>query len=304
MGLQDALVKIFTLFAVCAMFSLWAAESPVVASPTAAAPGIAAKPSIPQSMPTDYRVYPGDRLAVQVFDQPDLSIELLVPTDGTVSFPLIGELPSPIGHTLGELRAELKRLLEKDFLNQAVVTISIKEFGQRQAFVMGQVTKPGAVDLDPFHPVSALQAIGQAGGLKDEANASGAFVLRDDPARPGAKLSLAVASTIEAAKDGGDVTLTAGDVVVVPRLDRIYVVGQVNKSGALDLLTADNMTVSKAISLAGGFTRFSSESGVLLVRNNQPARVVDVHAILGGSTTAEDPALKPGDTVYVPASRF
>jgi protein involved in polysaccharide export with SLBB domain len=258
----------------------------------------------PRNIPSDYRIYVGDRLSVQVFDQPDLSIELLVPMDGYLSFPLIGEVQSPIGWTLSELRWELKKRLERDFLKLAVVTISIKEFGARQAFVMGQVTKPGTVDLDPFHPVSALQAIGQAGGLKEEANPSGAFILRDDPLRPGMKLSLAVASTIAAAKDGGDIVLSAGDVIVVPRLDRIYVVGQVNKSGALDISSSERMTVSKAISLAGGFTRFSSESGVVLVRSNQAAQVIDVHAIFGGSSTAEDPPLKPGDTVYVPASRF
>lgn len=254
--------------------------------------------------PLGYQIYPGDRLGIAVFDNPDLSIEILVPTDGTVSLPLIGELPTPIGRSLNELRLDIKARLEATYLNKAMVTVSIKEFGPRQAFVTGQVTKPGAVDLDPMRSVTALQAIGQAGGLKDEANSAGAIVLRNDPSHPGAKLSLPVASTIAAAKEGGDVVLAAGDVIVVPRLDRIYVVGQVNKSGALDLLTADNMTVSKAISLAGGFTRFSNETSVLLVRTNQPAVTVNVQAIFRGDANQPDPNLKPGDTVYVAASRF
>jgi protein involved in polysaccharide export with SLBB domain len=64
----------------------------------------------------------------------------------------------------------------------------------------------------------------------------------------------------------------------------------------------EHLTVSKAISLAGGFGRFARETSVQLVRRGEQPVVVDVQAVLAGR--AEDPVLRAGDTVFVPESRF
>jgi polysaccharide export outer membrane protein len=254
--------------------------------------------------PAGYRLYPGDLLRIDVFDHPDLSAIIRVPSSGTLAFPLVGDIPNQVGRPLETVRSELKTRLERDYIRKAVITITVTEFGKRQVYVMGNVEKAGAIDLNPFLPTSAMQAIGQAGGFKDDANRAAALVIRDDPDRPGAKLGLPVPAQARPEDLGSDIRLEPGDLVVVPALDRAYVIGQVAKSGSIDLPAQSQVTVSKAVSLAGGFTRFARESEVQLIRAGQPVRSVDVHSLLTGNAKVEDPVLKPGDTVFVPESRF
>lgn len=249
-----------------------------------------------------YRLYPGDLLSIQVFDHPDLTCQVRIPASGGTAFPLLGDVGVLAGRPVAEVQGELSRRLERDYLQQAVVTVTITEFGPRFAYVLGSVKKPDAVPLHPLRPLTAMQAIAQAGGFEDDANRAGAQVVRDDPALPSRKLALPVPATDQIASLAADVALHPGDVVIVPRLDRVYVIGKVTKPGAINLPSQEVLTVSKAISLAGGFDRFAVQDGVQLVRTGA-VTAIDVKGILSGKKL-EDPVLRQGDTVYVPEARF
>jgi protein involved in polysaccharide export with SLBB domain len=101
-----------------------------------------------------------------------------------------------------------------------------------------------------------------------------------------------------------DVVLQPNDTVIVPRLDRVYIIGQVNHPGAVSLPSQDKLTVSKAVSLAGGFDHYAREGSVQLLRTGVPVQTIDVAAILNGDNSKEDPRLAPGDTVFVPQRRY
>ena len=90
----------------------------------------------------------------------------------------------------------------------------------------------------------------------------------------------------------------------MPRLESVFILGQVTRPGAVDLPSLQSLTVSKGISIAGGFDKYAKTSKVYLIRTNEKVRVIDVGAILEGDTRTEDPILQPGDTVYVPESRL
>ena len=145
-----------------------------------------------------------------------------------------------------------------------------------------------------------MQAIGQAGGFAKDADRVAASVLRTLP--DGSIRSVPVPASDEVAEIGKDPVLEHGDLVVVPRLDRIFVIGQVAQPGAVILPNQEKLTLSKAISLRGGFTRYAREGGVILIREGENLPV-DVNAILKRQGP-QRPELQPGDTVYVPASRF
>ncbi len=281
---------------------LAAAETPatvptVPAVVTAPAAGAAA-------LPKDYALYPGDLLRIEVFDNLDLTTTLRVPAEGVITFPLIGEVRNLVGRSIAQFTGEIARRLQDGYLRQAVVTATVTDFGPRFVYVMGSVSKPSNIQLSPFGQLTAMQAIGQAGGFLEDANRASAQVIRDDPANPSRKLGLAVPGTDRADSLTGDIELRPNDIIIVPRLDRVYIIGQVGKPGAVNLPSQEVLTVSKAVSLAGGFSQFAKQSDVQLMRAGKRMLVVDLRAVLTGDTKAEDPVLQPGDTVYVPESRF
>lgn len=256
------------------------------------------------AMAKDYTLYPGDLLKVEVFDHQDLTTTLRIPANGIVPFPLIGDVTGVVGRSVGSFTGEVSKRLLQGYIRQAVVTATVIEFSPRYVYVMGNVAKPGGVPLSPFLQLTAMQSIGQAGGFLEDANRGGTLVIRDDPNQPGAKIGLAVPVTDKVDSLVGDVELKPNDIIIVPRLDRVYIIGHVGKPGAVNLPSQEVLTVSKAVSLAGGFSQYAKQSDVQLMRASKRVQVVDVRAILTGDTKVQDPVLEPGDTVFVPESRF
>jgi polysaccharide export outer membrane protein len=246
-------------------------------------------------------LFPGDLVKIEVFDNPELSVTTRIPGTGSIVFPLIGELPALAGITPEQLSETIRRGLEDGYLRRAQVTVAVLDYGQRQAYVMGSVGRPGAVTLPPGQITSALQAIGGTGGFLEEASRGATMLLRE--ANANERVAVPLPFTGGPADAAFDRPLQPGDVVLVPRADRIYVLGKVGKPGAIDIPGSEPLSVSKAISLAGGFERFAKKGQVQVLRTGAQPLSVDVGSILDGGTE-NDPQLKPGDTVFVPEARF
>jgi protein involved in polysaccharide export with SLBB domain len=85
---------------------------------------------------------------------------------------------------------------------------------------------------------------------------------------------------------------------------RIYVVGEVNQKGPIDLPSDESLTVSRAILRAGGFSDFADTRNVKLIRKNGTltlTTVVNVPAIVAPGSIERDPVLQPGDVILVPS---
>jgi hypothetical protein len=153
--------------------------------------------------------------------------------------------------------------------------------------------------------MSSLEAIAQCGGFASDADRGGAVILRDHADSPGQFAHMAVPAADVPSLLLNDVVLRSGDLIVVPRHGRVFVIGRVRSPGAVPLLGEGVMTVSRAISMAGGFDTFAVDKAVQLIREGatEPI-VVNVHALLSGEAGGEDPRLLPGDIISVPQSRF
>ena len=167
-----------------------------------------AKPQAP-ALAEDYRLGSGDKIRVEVYKDTQLSQSAQVRPDGKITLPLVGDIEAT-GKTPLELRDGITKAL-KEYMTNPVVAVIVLEATASTAYVLGEVAHPGAVNLQG--PVTVLQAIAMAGGLKDFANSKNIRILRKGPAG----VQTIAFNYKDAVKGiGGQVYLRPGDTVIVP----------------------------------------------------------------------------------------
>ena len=120
-----------------------------------------------------YRLGQGDRIAIQVFDEPDLTMEAGVNTTGTISYSYLGDI-RVANKTTDQIEDEITTLLSDGYLRNPSVNVSIVQF--RPFFINGEVNSPGGY---PYQPGLTLdRAIALAGGLTDRASTRKMFVIQ------------------------------------------------------------------------------------------------------------------------------
>jgi polysaccharide biosynthesis/export protein len=158
----------------------------------------------------EYRLGPGDKLRVEVYRETQLSQSLQVRPDGRITMPLIGELTAT-GRTAVELRDAIATSL-KEYVTNPVVTVIVQEAIAAQVYVIGEVAHPGTQVMQGS--LTVLQALAQAGGLKEFADRGDIRILRKGAAGTtqtiGFNYKDAVKGRIE------PMQLQPGDTVVVP----------------------------------------------------------------------------------------
>jgi polysaccharide export outer membrane protein len=157
-----------------------------------------------------YHIGPGDKLRIEVYKDLQLSQSLQVRPDGKITLPLIGDLDAK-GQTPIALRDSITAKL-KEYMTNPVVTVIVVEASPATAYVVGEVNRPGAVTM-PTGPMTVLQALAMAGGLKDFADSKNIRILRSS--------NIFGIQTIgfdykDAIRGGAAVYLRPGDTVVVP----------------------------------------------------------------------------------------
>ncbi len=159
----------------------------------------------------NYRIGVGDLLEIEVYDEPDLTREVRVLTDGSVSFPLLGIVKAE-GLAVNELQQEITRRLAAEFLVNPQVIVFVKEFSN--VFVFGEVKSPGSFPV--YGTMTVFEAITLAGGFTEVANVSKVKVIRRQDGRE----FTFVVDTEKITKRGDtseDIELRANDRVIVPR---------------------------------------------------------------------------------------
>jgi polysaccharide export outer membrane protein len=275
---------------------------PTFVPPVTSEPIVAVK-TVPRPDPL---LIPGDLLTIIVFRQPDLQLEVRIPQDGRISFPLIGSVEAA-GRTQADLESVIRQRLEKDFLREASVTVTVKEYAKRRVYIVGGVAKPDGYEIAPNSRITVLQVIAAAGGFTDRAYKEYVQIVRrrGPSEREVIRISLVeVEKLIAKGQAEADLELWPDDLVVIPSAIRVaYVLGAVNKPGNIDVPNDARITVSMAVSQAGSYTKFASTGRVQVLRHTPSGEVkkisVDLDAVLDGKLD-QDVLLLPGDVVWVP----
>ena len=260
----------------------------------AAAPRSAPVPVAP-AMPADTTlesVGPGDMVKVTVFRNPDLTTEARVTDQGTIFFPLIGEV-KVVGLTpqqASKLIAD--RLASGKFVVNPEVQLSLAAVHSRQVSVLGNVVKPGRYPIDSVNR-RVSDFVAAAGGMA----ATGSDSVTVVQVRNGTetKTDVDLAQMFRNGNLAANLELAPGDTIYVHRAPMIYVYGEVNKAGAYRL--EPNMTVMQAIALGGGINTRGTERGVQIHRKDRNGGTSKIAAKLTDEVRVDD-------VVYVKESLF
>ena len=258
----------------------------------------------------DYKIGPDDLIEISVFEDEKLNRTVRVSSQGNISLPLLGILKVR-GLTSSELEKEIRDLLAEKYLKDPHVTVFIKEYRNQRISVMGAVNKPGVYDFNGQKTI--LDLLAMAGGLRDDSGAL-LFLIRppetESPSRVkdldrlGSKTFIVGLEELLIRGDGKmNLPLLHGDVVNIPPAGKFYVGGEVKSPGGFIL--SKQMTVSKAIAVAGGLTPKASGSEAKIFRysgngDKKEILTVDVYAVQKGETA--DLSLKENDVIMVPKS--
>jgi polysaccharide export outer membrane protein len=248
----------------------------------------------------EYEVGPGDVLEVNVYGNDDLSRIVTVQTNGSISYPLIGEV-QVAGLTVAEVRRKITNLLERDYLVKPQVEVKVREYNSQYVSVVGEVNSPGRKPLRGR--TRLIDLLSEAGGFKPTASAEVMLTRTDGDFGEGQR-SITVRLSKSSSPTAQDLVnlelpLKNGDIITALPKSFVTVDGEVSRPGRYAI--ESDLTVTGAVSLAGGLTRFGSSD--VKVRRTDPETgkvtivAVDLKSVRNGKKP--DVPLLPNDVISV-----
>jgi polysaccharide export outer membrane protein len=231
------------------------------ARPQEAQPLPSSQPKTSPERLVDYILGPEDQILVRAFQAeefPDKPIQIA--GDGYINLPMVGRIHAA-GLTIGGLETELSNRLRAYILHPQV-TVFVSEYRSQPASVVGAVNTPGVIQLRGRKTL--VEVIALAGGLRPEAGTTATITRElargrvplpgatDDPAQKFSVGHVNLRNVMNAQDPLGNIVIETNDVVMIPRAQLVYVVGEVEKPGGYMLNERDSMSVLQALSLAGG----------------------------------------------------
>jgi protein involved in polysaccharide export with SLBB domain len=162
-------------------------------------------------------------------------------------------------------------------------------------YISGEVAHPGAFTPLPGYTLSDY--LGLAGGFLVSANMRNVILTHAD----GRTEVLDMHPDGQSAVNGKRSLFPGDSVYVPPRIERVYVGGEVAHPGEFDV--REGFRLSDYVGLAGGMTERADGKHALLFRRSEgkvEARTFDLGKVLSGKSEELNLELKNGDTVFVP----
>jgi polysaccharide biosynthesis/export protein len=279
---------------------------PARPAPPVAAPGVPPAFPSPSASPdarADYRVGPGDVLDIAVLGNADLTRAVTVQPSGTITFPLLNEVAVG-GLTVAEIQRKMTTLLARDFLVDPHVEVRVKDYQSQFVIVLGEVNTPGRKVLRGGSRL--IDVLVESGGFNTRASGEIVITRTEGTFEGGTKVLHVRLGGAFSVQDyvGLELTLHNGDVVTAPARQYVTVEGEVTRPGRYPI--EGDLTVTGAVSTAGGLTRFGSSD--VKVRRIDPATgkvtitKVDLKSVQKGKRP--DPAVGPNDVITVSRRLF
>jgi len=240
----------------------------------------------------DYPLGAGDAIRVQVFQNPDLTIEARVSENGSITYPLIGAVDLG-GLSISAAEKKIAGALKSGgFVQQPQVNIVLIQVRGNQVGVLGQVNRPGRFPLETFNTrvSDMLAAAGGATTVGDDI----AIVTGLRNGKPFRK-EIDIPALYLGDNNADDIILSGGDTIYVHRAPVFYIYGEAQRPGSYRI--ERGMTVMQALAQGGGPTVRGSEMRLRLHRKNAAGVIENI------SPEMTD-AVQANDVIYVRESIF
>ncbi len=214
-----------------------------------------------------YHVGPRDILKIVVWDHPEITTPAsqfiesgtIVGEDGTFFFPYVGVVHAA-GRTVEAIREELTQKLSK-YIERVQLDVRMGSYRSQRAYIVGEVKSPG-IQLVKDIPLTVLEAINGSGGVTTEADQRNISLTRE-----GKIYSINLLALYEGGDMSQNVLLKHGDVLNIPdrEFNKIFVLGDAGGSGKPIYMNKGRMTLTEAISEAGGPNQETSDPARIFV---------------------------------------
>jgi len=159
-----------------------------------------------------YRLNPGDKLEITVWQEENLKQEVVVLPDGTISFPLVGHVPAA-GKTTEDLVRLLQERLDK-FIPDSEINVRLLAAEGNLVYVTGEVAHPGQFVMKG--PIDVMQALSMAGGLTAFAKKNSIIVLRRQADGQTRSFPFEYGDVEDGENIESNILLQSGDTIVAP----------------------------------------------------------------------------------------
>jgi polysaccharide export outer membrane protein len=241
---------------------------------------------------TDYPLGSGDSLHIQVYQNPDLTIDTRMSENGSITYPLIGSVDLN-GLSTSAAERKIGDLLQKGgFLQNPQVNIALTQVRGNQVSILGQVQRAGRYPLESVN-TRLSDMLANAGGVAPGGDDM-AIVVGQRDGKPIRRV-VDIPSLFLNETPGSDMTLLGGDIIYVHRAPVFYIYGEAQRPGSYRI--ERGMTFMQALAQGGGPSARGNEKRLRLNR-----KAAD------GSIQQTEPQLTdlvmPDDVVYVKESLF
>ena len=256
------------------------------------------QPSLPSQ-----KLGPDDLIGVSVYSAPELSGNVRIRPDGTITVPMLKQpirvadlYPSEVATAIADA------LRTGNVLVNPVVTVSVVEYRSRPIEVVGAVVKP--LTFQETGTMTLLDALAMCEGLAN--NAGPDILVTKNKEVNGQLTRVTQRIPVKALMDGSDpslnIPLSGGESIRVPEAGNIYVMGSVKKPGAFPVRDAAQSSVLRALAISEGLLPYSGHVAYIYRRTDtqSAANLIPVELKKMIDRKSPDVPLLPGDMLYVP----
>lgn len=247
---------------------------------------------------------PEDYIAISVWGNADLTVEMPVRPDGSISYPLIGDIQAQ-GLTPPQLKDIITKKL-RTFISDANVTVIVRAINSINISVAGQVREPGTYKVN--RPVTLMHLFSMAKGFTEKADLRKSYLLRD-----GKKLDLNIYALVREDDFSQNIWLRPNDFIFVHDNfeSRINITGEVKRPQVITY--QEGMTIMDAVLMAEGLTDVAKANGTKVYRKypkesssgTQIENInVELDKVIFDGDLSKNILLRPGDIIHVPRSFF